>query len=190
LRLWRIRRDPIVATGAALAVLVFGVLDGMLIAVGLSLLALIQRFADSRIAILGRLRGTHDFVDRSRNPEAGTDPRILVVRPMEPLFFANAERVFTQVTSQAEANAATRIVVLSIEESPDFDSSALAALLEFQARLASTHRILLLARIKENIRDLLRAAGAGELASDDHCFWSVADAFTAAQQLQQTANEP
>jgi len=107
LRLWRIRRDPIVATGAALAVLVFGVLDGMLIAVGLSLLALVQRFSDSRIATLGQLRGTHDFVDLSRNPNAETDQRVLVVRPMQPLFFANAEPVFTQVTTQAEANPAT-----------------------------------------------------------------------------------
>lgn len=182
LRLWQIRRDPLVATGAALAVLVFGVLDGMLIAVALSLLALIQRFSDSRIAILGRLPGTHDFIDLARNPKAETDPRILVVRPVEPLFFANAERVMTQLTRQAEASPTTKIVILSIEESPDFDSAALDALIECRARLAATHRILLLARIKENIRDLLRIAGAAELASDDCCFWSVADAFAAAKK--------
>lgn len=182
LRLWRIRRDPLVATGAALAVLLFGVLNGMLIAVGFSLLALIQRFSDSRVAVLGRL-GTHDFVDLSRNSAARTDPRVLVLRPMQPLFFANAERVMMQVTSQAEASAAIKVVVLSIEESPDFDSTALAALLECQARLAATQRILLLARIKENIRDLLRVAGGAALASDACCFWSAADAVDAANRL-------
>jgi MFS superfamily sulfate permease-like transporter len=181
LRLWRIRRDEIVATAAALAVLLFGVLDGMLIAVGLSLLALLQRFSDARIARLGQIPGTHDFVDLARNPTAATDPRILVVRPMEPLFFANAERVLAQVTGQAEANAATKVVILSIEESPNFDSTALDALLECKARLERTGRSLLLARVKEDIRDLLRAAGADRLASDDCCFWSVADAFAAAR---------
>jgi len=71
-------------------------------------------------------------------------------------------------------------VILSLEESPDLDSAALDALIECQARLKTTQRVLLLARSKENIRDLLRVAGAGELASDASCFWSVADAFAAA----------
>ncbi len=183
LRLWRIRRDEIVATAAAIAVLVFGVLDGMLIAVGLSLLALLQRFSSSRIAVLGQIPGTHDFVDISRNPDAVTDSRILIVRPMEPLFFANAERVLAEVASRAEANAATRIVVLSIEESPNFDSTAIEVLRECVERLGSSGRSLLLARVKDDIRDVLRAAGADQLASDERCFWSVADAFAAANSM-------
>jgi MFS superfamily sulfate permease-like transporter len=182
LRLWRIRRDEIVATAAAFAVLGFGVLDGMLIAVGLSLLALLKRFSTARIARLGQIPGTHDFVDLTRNPNVATDPRILVVRPMEPLFFANAERVLAVVTNWVETDAAISVVILSIEESPDFDSTALDALLECQARLEKTGRSLLLARVKEDVRDLLRAAGAVQLANDSCCFWSVADAFAAAQQ--------
>ena len=182
LRLWRIRRDEIVATAAAFAVLGFGVLDGMFIAVGLSLLALLQRFSTARIARLGQIPGTHDFVDLTRNPNVATDPRILVVRPMEPLFFANAERVLAVVTNWVETDPSISVVILSIEESPDFDSTALDALLECQARLEKTGRSLLLARVKEDVRDLLRAAGAVQLANDKCCFWSVADAFAAAQQ--------
>jgi MFS superfamily sulfate permease-like transporter len=182
LRLWRIRRDEIVATAAAFAVLGFGVLDGMFIAVGLSLLALLQRFSTARIARLGQIPGTHDFVDLTRNPNVATDPRILVVRPMEPLFFANAERVLAVVTNWVETDPSISVVILSIEESPDFDSTALDALLECQARLEKTGRSLLLARVKEDVRDLLRAAGAVQLANDSCCFWSVADAFAAAQQ--------
>jgi MFS superfamily sulfate permease-like transporter len=182
LRLWRIRRDEIVATAAAFAVLGFGVLDGMFIAVGLSLLALLQRFSTARIARLGQIPGTHDFVDLTRNPNVATDPRILVVRPMEPLFFANAERVLAVVTNWVETDPSISVVILSIEESPDFDSTALDALLECQARLEKAGRSLLLARVKEDVRDLLRAAGAVQLANDKCCFWSVADAFAAAQQ--------
>ena len=182
LRLWRIRRDEIVATAAAFAVLGFGVLDGMFIAVGLSLLALLQRFSTARIARLGQIPGTHDFVDLTRNPNVATDPRILVVRPMEPLFFANAERVLAVVTNWVETDPSISVVILSIEESPDFDSTALDALLECQARLEKAGRSLLLARVKEDVRDLLRAAGAVQLANDSCCFWSVADAFAAAQQ--------
>ena len=179
-------RDEVVATAAAIAVLVFGVLDGMLIAIGLSLLALLQRFADARVARLGQIAGTHDFVDLSRNPDAKTDPGILMVRPMEPLFFANAERVLAMVANWAEADPAIKVIILSIEESPNFDSTALDALLECEARLQKTQRSLLLARIKEDVRDLLRSAGADRLASDDCCFWSVADAFTVARMSVST----
>jgi len=180
LRFWRLRRDELVATAAALAVLGAGVLDGMLIAVGLSLLALLQRLAEARIAILGQIPGTHDFVDVARNAAAVTKAGILVARPMEPLFFANAERVLAAVAAQAQ-RAGARTVILSLEESADFDSTALDALLEFAAGLQVAGRRLLLARVKDEVMDLLRAAGAGELASHEACFWSVADAFAAAE---------
>jgi MFS superfamily sulfate permease-like transporter len=179
-KLWRLRRDELVASAASIAVLVFGVLDGMLLAIALSLLALLQRFSDTRISRLGQIPGTHDFVDLIRNTEAVTDPGILVVRPMEPLFFANAERVLVALADSAEADEKIRVVILSIEESPDFDSTALEALLECDRRLQKTGRFLILARVKENIRDLLGHAGAQHLASHERAFWSVADAFGAA----------
>ncbi len=180
-RLWHIRRDQIVASVAALAVLALGVLDGMLMAVGLSLLALLQRFSDARVAQLGQIAGTHDFVDLARNPDAVLDPGIFITRPMEPLFFANAERVFAGISNRLTAAPAIKVVILSLEESPDLDSTALDAMLEFDAQLRLAGRSMLLARVKEDIRDLLRTAGADGLASDDACFWSVADAFAAAR---------
>ncbi len=183
LRLWRLRRDQYVATAAVIAVLVLGVLDGMLAAVGLSLLALLQRLAGTHITRLGRIPGTHDFVSLARFADTETDPEILILRPAEPLFFANAERVLTSVTNQAETDAAVKIVVLSLEDSPDLDSTALDALMECDIKLAKLGRRLLLARIKEHIRDTLRVAGGGDLASDGRSFHSVADAFAAAQSV-------
>jgi MFS superfamily sulfate permease-like transporter len=179
-RLWRIRRDELVATAAAIAVLALGVLDGMLFAIGFSLLALLQRFSAARLTRLGQIAGTHDFVDVARNPEAETAPNILILRPEEPLFFANAERVLAEVTSRAEAEPGIKTVILSLEESPDFDSTALDALLECKTRLKLSGRTLLLARVKDDIKDVLRSAGAVRLA--EACFWSVADAAAAAGQ--------
>jgi MFS superfamily sulfate permease-like transporter len=178
IRLWRIRRDELVATAAAIAVLALGVLDGMLIAVGLSIVALLQRFSGARLARLGQIAGTHDFVDLARNADAQTVPGTLILRPEEPLFFANAERVLAAVAAQAEADPAIKTVILSLEESPDFDSTALDALLECAARLERSGRILLLARVKEHIKDVLQTAGASQLVAS--CFWSVADAAAAA----------
>ena len=66
-----------------------------------------------------------------------------------------------------------------MEESPDLDSTALDVLTDFDARLAQAGKILLLARIKDHIRDELRRIGAAELA-DQRSYRSVADAFAAA----------
>jgi anti-anti-sigma factor len=190
LRLWRLRRDEIVATAAALAVLALGVLDGMLLAVALSLAALLQRFSAARLARLGQIPGTHDFVDLARTPAAQTNPAILILRPAEPLFFANAERVLTQVSDAAEANPSTRSVILSLEETPNLDSTALDALLECNTRLRAGGRTLRLARVKDEVIDILRLAGAPELAGTECCFWSVADAYAAALAPPQNTKTP
>jgi MFS superfamily sulfate permease-like transporter len=177
LRLWRIDRDQYVATAAIIAVLVLGVMDGMLFAVGFSLLALLRRFSAARISELGQLGDSHDFADLARNPDAHTDPQILILRPAAPLFFANADEILTTIATRAGAE--TRIVILSLEESPDLDSTALDALTECDARLVQTGKTLLLARIKDDIRDALRRVGATEMA-DQRSYHSVADAFAAA----------
>ncbi|HTJ89796.1 MAG TPA: SulP family inorganic anion transporter [Acidocella sp.] len=177
LRLWRIDRDQYVATAAVVAVLALGVMNGMLIAVGFSLLALLRRFSAARVSELGRLGDSHDFADLARHPEARTDPKILILRPAEPLFFANAEEV--QAAIAVRAGGDQRVIILSMEESPDLDSTALDALTSLDARLAQTGQILLLARIKDHIRDELRRVGAAELA-DQRSYRSVADAFAAA----------
>lgn len=148
LRLWQINRDQYVALVAALGVLVLGALYGMLLAVGLSVLAIVRRLADPGIYRLGQLPGTSNYVDVARHPEAKTDPGILVVRPSEPLFFANAERIFTAV--EALAGREVRMVVLSLELSDDLDSTSLEALSESATRLHARSQWLQLGRVKES----------------------------------------
>ena len=103
-RLWQLDRDQYVALGAAAGVLLLGVLDGMLVAIALSLAALIRRLASPHVARLGRLGGGHDFVDLARHPEAVSPPGIAIWRPAEPLFFANAERILAFIAPSTRAD--------------------------------------------------------------------------------------
>ncbi|RFB79058.1 SulP family inorganic anion transporter [Methylovirgula sp. 4M-Z18] len=180
IRLWKIDRDQYVAVAAALAVMMLGVLNGMLVAVALSLLAILQRLSQPRIDMLGRLGDSHDFVDCARHPDVIPDPHILVLRPARQLFFANAEAIMNQVAKLAKANSTTRAVILSLEETVDVDSTALDALAEGEAQLQRMQRRLYLARVKEETRDTFSRAGDLDLISPARCFWSVADAFDAA----------
>ena len=178
-RLWRLDRDQWVAIGAAIAVVLFGVVDGMLVAIAFSIGSLLRRFAAPAVARLARLPGTRDFVEASRHPEAETPVGVGIWRPSEPLFFANAERILGLVFEAACCDAAIRVVVLSLEETYDVDSTALEALIEADRRFAAARKPLVLARARDPLRDLLAAAGATDLVARSS--YSVDDAVAAAE---------
>jgi MFS superfamily sulfate permease-like transporter len=181
LRLWRLDRDRTVGVATALGVLAFGVVNGMLLAIGLSIASLVHRLATPNVVQLGRIRDSHDFVDIARHPEARAPDGIAIWRPAEPLFFANAERVLQAVERKVAADRSTRAVVLSLEESFDLDSTALDVLLEFDARIRAMGLPLHLARTRDAIRDLLQAAGADDLV--DRCGYSVDDAVSMTERV-------
>lgn len=173
--------DAWLALAAAIGVLLFGVLFGMLLAVGLSLLIALRRFAQPIVTELGQLSGTRDYIDRVRHPEALTQAGLLVMRPEEPLFFANAERIFQVVRQRADASSA-RAVILSLEVCDDLDSTALEALGEFVVGLRQQDVIVLLARVKDRPRESLLRSGLADMAGSAQgsvlLFWSVDDAIT------------
>jgi len=175
-RLWLLDRDQWVALTAAGAVIALGVLNGMLAAVALSLLALLQRLAAPRISRLGQLDGGHDYVDIATHPNARQLPDIAIFRPNAPLFFANAERCFSMIASLAR-QAHPKYVIISLEESDDFDSSALESLVECAESLAKQAIILTLARVHDRVRDLLIKAGQSAVVAS--ASFSVADAVAA-----------
>ena len=184
LKLRRIGRDFHLALAAAVGVPLLGVVDGMVLAVALSVVATLGRLASPRIERLGRLPDSRAYVDLVGHPQALNDPRILVARPTEALFFANAETVFARLDDMAT----TQVVILSLEDSSDLDATALEALIEWEAQLAGQGRLLLLARCKQHVRDLLARAHPA-LAEPERSFWSVDEAFEAARGVVDAAGK-
>lgn len=176
-RLFMIDRDQWIALAAACGVILFGVLDGMLIAVALSIGALLNRLAHPVVSELGYLDGGHDFVDRARHPDARGVEGMVIFRPNAPLFFANAEQSLGTIAAKALARSGDTHVVLSLEESDDLDSTALEAIAEFEKLLAAKGLSLQLARAHDRVRDVLVAAGFHRLANG--ASFSVADAVRA-----------
>ena len=76
-----------------------------------------------------------------------------------------------------DTRADVQVLVLSPEERVDLDSTALEALAEFSAWLARSRRRLVLARVKEDVRELLQRTAVEGPATP--CYWSVADAVAA-----------
>jgi len=180
-RLWLLKRDLYIALAAAAGVLGLGVLNGMLFAIALSLAALIHRFATPQVARLGRLGDSHNFVDVSRHEGAIAPPHIAIWRPTEPLFFANAERIFASIGTGTRDETGIWAIVLSLEESFDLDSTALEALIEFDNAMRRLDIRVQLARAHDHVRDLL--ARSPETDLQKRCSFSVDDAVAALQPL-------
>ena len=173
---FRWRRDRLIAVIAIIAVLVFGMLNGLLFAIAFSLAMLLQALARPRLAELGRL-GTHDFVSIERFPNTERNPDVLVLRPEEPLLFANADPVMALARAKVQRTR-VKLVVLSLEESPDLDSSSLESLAEFSAWLAQRHIELRVARLKDSARDGLLRANILQLPAAALDYSSVDDAVS------------
>jgi MFS superfamily sulfate permease-like transporter len=92
------------------------------------------------------------------------------------MFFANAEPVLAQVRERVLAEPSDKVVVLSLEESPDLDSTSLEALGELCSWLASRGFELRLARLKDSARDALVRSNLRHLPADELHYASVDDA--------------
>jgi len=172
---FRWQRDWQVALAAVLAVLLFGVLYGLLAAIAFSLAWLLRSLSNPRLSVLGSV-GAHDYVSVARFPQARTEPSLLVMRPEAPLFFANADSLFAAARALVLARPEARVIVLSLEESPDLDSTALETLAEFCSWLAARRAELRVARLKERAREALVRAALPELGGAALDYSSVDDA--------------
>lgn len=182
------KRDRFVVLAAFVAVILLGVLDGLLLAIAVSIAMLLKRFAEPRVSWLGQLAQSRDYVDTARHPEAVAVPGLLIARPEAPLFFGNADAIFAAIRERVDAmsgqkdeknekdGAGLRAVVLSLEESPDLDGTSLEALAEFAAQMQRQGLPLVLARTKDAVRELLARVQPPGLQTSAYAAWSVDDA--------------
>ncbi len=175
----RWKRDRSLAFVAVVAVLALGILNGLLLAIALSLILLLRQLSMPRISVLGRLADSYDFVSLTLHPHAAEVARELILRPEEPLFFVNAEATFALARQHVRERPGLRRVILSLEESPDLDGTALEALSDFATWLQARDIVLRVARLKDDTRELLLRAGLPQLPAGALEYWSVEDAVVA-----------
>ena len=81
LDVWRMKRDRMLVVGAVVAVLAFGVLHGMLIAIALSVLDALRRFSQPVVHELGELGSSRNFVVLDAHRDTAAVPGLLIHRP-------------------------------------------------------------------------------------------------------------
>ena len=177
--LWRIRRSEFwLGTATVAAVLVLGMLGGIVFAIGLSLLAALARVVRPHTAELGLVDGTETFRDLDRNPDAHAIPGILVYRIDDELFFANAAFFVRDVKAKLVASdpPATALVI-DAEGVSDIDTTAIQQLDELLDDLDEADVAVAFARVRKPVRDMVQRSGMiDRLGGDDAIFLEVDDA--------------
>jgi sulfate permease, SulP family len=168
-RMWRISKpDFYAATIALAAVLLLGILQGILLAAAASVLILLARASQPHVAFLGRIPGTSNYSDLARHPENEQLPHVIIFRPEASLLYVNAEFVSQTLLERLSTigKASIRMVVCDLSASPYIDLAGSRMLRLLHTELTASGIVLRIVGARGRVRDLLRADGLGDIVSD------------------------
>jgi high affinity sulfate transporter 1 len=156
LRLWHQRRTEFLLSFVAfLGVALLGVLEGIAVAVVLSILNVFRRTWWPYQATLGRVPGMPGLHDRIMHPDAETLPGAVVFRFDAPLVFANARTFRDQVRVLARAEPRPHWIIIAAEPITDVDTTASDMLVELDEELNAAGTSLVFAELKDPVREKL-----------------------------------
>ncbi|WP_353946177.1 sulfate permease [Streptomyces sp. HUAS MG91] len=179
-RLWRQRKAEFwLAIAAFLGVALLGVLPGIGIAVGLSILNVFRRAWWPYSTELGRVPGLAGYHDVRSHPRAAHLPGLVVLRFDAPLFFANAKSFRDEVLRIVRHTPRVRQVLLAAEPVTDVDTTAADVLLELDAALQEQGVQLMFAEMKDPVRDKLARYGLTRTFEPERFFPTLEEAVLA-----------
>lgn len=179
--LLRVRRSEfLLSLATALAVLTVGVLEGLGVAIALSLMNFVRRAWRPHSTELGKVAGVPGYHDRARHPEAQVTDGLLLLRYDAPLFFANAPdfgRVL-QTTLRETERRIDRVVVVG-NAITDIDSTGAEILVNVLEDLERQDVTFAFAGLKDPVKDRLRDYGLYERIGDGNFFPNTISAVEA-----------
>jgi high affinity sulfate transporter 1 len=170
-RLWQQQRiECLLSIAALLGVALLGVLPGILIAVGLSILNVFRRVWWPHQAELGRVEGIDGLHDTASYPEAELLPGLVVYRFDAPLIFANARTFGDQIRAIAERRAGLKWIVIAAEPVTDVDTTAADMLQTLDVWLNERGISLIFAEMKDPVREKIERYELTRTIDPDHFF--------------------
>jgi SulP family sulfate permease len=186
----RLRRvapvDFWVAIAAILGTLVFGILAGVVIGIGLSLLWLVYVVTHPRLSVLGRERGTQVFRDLDEHPDDESFAGVVLLRVDGGVFFATSDVLEDRVRT-ALLGPDVRGMVLHFAGVNFVDSQGAAAVSEIIRMTAEAGVELRLASVRPAVLRMLERDGVVQRLGADHLHGNLPRALAA---LTVTGSEP
>src|SRR5215217_1887138 len=169
LRMWRVSRMDFYAAAIALvAVLLLGILQGILLAALASILLLLFRTSRPHVAFMGRVPGTNSYSDVGRHPENEPLPGVIAFRPEASLIYVNADAVLESVLDHLRSKDAQGIhlMVCDLSAAPYVDLAGSRMLHSLHDELVGRKIALRIVGAHGSTRDLLRADGIDDKVTE------------------------
>ena len=157
-RLLQVNRfDFIISITALISVIVFGILEGVLIAALFSLVLIIRNVSNPHVAFLGRIPGTNRYSDLSRHPDNELIPGMLLFRVESQLVYFNVPFIYNKVWAKVKEQKSTlKMVIFDLSTSPNVDSSGARLIKRLHLNLEAKGIDFRVAEARSGVRDILR----------------------------------
>ena len=169
---------------AAVGVLLFGTLKGIVVAIIVSLIGLASQVAYPRVSVIGRKRGADVLRPLSpEHPDDETFDGLLIVRPEGRLFFVNAQYVAEQIRALVTQHK-PRVLAVDMSRVPDIEYSALQMLIESDKRATEHGAVVWLVGLNPGALEVVRNAGLDERLGRERMLFNTRAAIERYQKLQ------
>jgi sulfate permease, SulP family len=157
-RLFNVNRfDFVIAIIALINVIVFGILQGVLIASLFSLILIIRSVSSPHIAFLGRIPGTNRYTDIKRHPDNELLPGVILFRVESALVYFNVATIYHTVWAKVlQAGSSLKVVIFDLSTSAYIDSSGARLIKRLYQNLEARGIVLKVAEAHSEVRDILR----------------------------------
>ena len=177
------------ALAAALGVLLFGTLQGIVVAIILSLIGLSSLAAHPPVYAVGRKREADVLRPlSSEHPDDEVLEGLLIVRTEGRLFFANAQSVVARISALV-AQHQPRVLVLDLSRVNDIEYSALQALMEGERRATENGAVFWLAGLNPSVLEVVRRAGLADRLGRERLLFNARTAIERYRALHPDVGE-
>lgn len=159
IHLWQKHRtDFVIAMIAVVGVIVFGILQGVLIAALTTLILLIKSVTTPHIAFLGRIPGTRRYTDIGRHPDNELLPGIFLFRVEGSILYFNDDYIRRMVWSQIiSSGSPVKAVIWDLSTSPYVDREGAKLIKRFYLDLKGKGIAFRITEARSSVRDMLRS---------------------------------
>ena len=174
----RIRRMELTWSLAALVgVLVFGTLQGILVAIILSLFGFSYQAANPKVHVIVRKPGADVLRPMtSEHPDDEMVKGLLIVRPEGRLFFANAQVVGDQIR-ELVIKYHPEVLTVDMSRVTDIEYTALSMLIDAEQKMEEEGITVWLAALNPAVLACVRASSLQERLGDDRMLFNAREAL-------------
>ncbi|HSR32751.1 MAG TPA: SulP family inorganic anion transporter [Anaerolineae bacterium] len=175
----RIRRHELAwAILTFVGVVILGTLEGIMVAVVVSMLDIIVQANHPPLYVMGRKPGTDVFRPLRDHPDDETFPGLLILRTEGRIYFANAPRVREQALALIQREKPS-VIVVDCSAIPDIEYTALKQLTNLEERLREAGIVLWLAALNPEPLRTIQESSLGEALGRDRMFFNLQRAVEA-----------